>query len=221
MMYTALYRYFIQHNNLYVPGIGTFLLERAPAQGDFPNKKMNPPVYSVAMQPIRNDSSGVQQSRQFFIWLAEVLSVSDREAVMRFNDFAFEMRKKINSGSTITWNGMGALSKSLAGEIRFAPAARELVFEQPVSAIKLIRENAEHMVRVGEEEKTSAQMAEILYAEPATRRSYWWGWPLVAGLIAIMFIGLYFSRYGLDISSTANHKKLAPAEATVTYKELK
>jgi hypothetical protein len=223
MMYKALYRYFIQHNNLHVPGIGTFLLERTPAKGDFPNKLINPPAFSIALQQIGADSSaGIpNHSKQFFAWLAEILTVSDREAVMRFNDFAFELKKKLNSGSSVQWNGMGTLSKGLAGEIKFFPASKELIFEKAVPAIKLIRENAEHMIRVGEEEKTSVQMTEILSMEANSKRSNWWGWPLVAAILVIMFIGWYFSQYGMDVESTANHKKLAPLEAAATYRELK
>jgi hypothetical protein len=42
-MYAELYQYLLLHNKLPVPGIGTFLLEKSAAQGDFANKRINAP----------------------------------------------------------------------------------------------------------------------------------------------------------------------------------
>jgi hypothetical protein len=52
-MYEELYRYFIQHKKLAVPGVGTFLLERKPAASDFVNKQIDPPNYSVTLTSCR------------------------------------------------------------------------------------------------------------------------------------------------------------------------
>ncbi len=215
MMYRELYQYFIQHKNLDVPGIGTFLLERKPAQGDFLNKKINPPVHTIVLLPNSNSPSNF-----FFTWLADVLKISDSDAPVRFNDFVYEVKKKIDSGDTVNWKGIGILSKGLAGEIKFVPINEELVLEQPVPAVKMIRDNAEHTMRVGEQERTSSEMMEILM-RPEKRTSYWWTYGLAVGLLAIMFIGWYFSEHGLDVSSTANGQKLVPKQIAPTYRELK
>ena len=64
MMYESLYQYFLQYKQLSVPGIGTFFLDRTPATVNFPDKRMDPPVYAV-----RLDASGVTPSRSFFSWV--------------------------------------------------------------------------------------------------------------------------------------------------------
>ena len=213
MMYEELYRYFIQHKKLIVPGVGTFLLERKPAESDFVNKQINPPSYSVSLQ-----ASGDSPSIHFFKWLAGSLHISDHDAIIRFNDFVFDLKKQINDGSTIEWQGMGKFNKGLAGELKFIPAIISGM-EIPVAAEKVIREKAEHMVRVGEDQKTSVEMTEMLN-QPKAKKSLWWVAALAVGLLALLFIAWYFYEHGVDVSSTANSMKLVPMEATAPYQAL-
>ena len=213
MMYEELYQYFIQHKKLAVPGVGTFLLERKPAVSDFVNKQINPPFYSVTLQ-----ASVDTPSINFFKWLAEALRITNHDAIIRFNDFAFDLKKQIYDGDTIHWNAVGTISKGLAGELKFAPAI-ESAIEKPVAAEKVIREKAEHMVRVGEDQKTSAEMTEMLN-QPEAKKSRWWIIALLASLLAILFIGWYFYEHGIDVSSAANSMKLVPMEASAPYQTL-
>ena len=208
MMYAELYRYLLLNKKLPVPGIGTFLLERKPAETDFLNRQIKAPVYSISFSTAFDTGT-----KNFFNWLGNALAISDRDAVIRFNDFAFDIKKQISEGATIHWNGIGAISKGLAGEIKFTPA-EVLVQEKPVTAEKVIREKAEHMVRVGEDHKTSVEMTEMLN-KPEDSRSLWWVYALAIGILAIVFIGWYLSRHGVDISSTANNTKLVPMETPV------
>ena len=213
MMYAELYQYLILHKQLSIPGIGLFSLERKPAKGDFLNRQIHPPVYSVALQT-RTDPPAMS----FFRWLGAALGISDRDAVVRFNDFAFDLKKHITGGDRINWKGVGTLTRGPEDAIEFTPWI-QVSPEKPVHAEKLIRENAEHMVRVGEEERTSAEMTEML-SKPAEKKSYWWVYALALCLVAIMFIGWYLSEQGVTISSAANTNRLTPAEAGTTYKIL-
>ena len=215
MMYDKLYQYLLQHKELPLPGIGTFLLERKPAEGDFPNKQIKAPAYSIVLQ-----TASYVPGKGFFNWLAGALGITDREAIFRFNDFAFGMRKQISDGNIINWNGVGTLNKGLGGDIKFVPSISEMIFERPVNAEKVIREKAEHMVRVGEDEKTSVEMTEML-SQKEEKKSYWWAYALAVALFATIFIGWYLSEHGVDVSSIANGQKLVPMETpTATYEVL-
>jgi hypothetical protein len=214
MMYAQLYQYLLQHKQLPVPGIGTFLLERKSAEIDFFNKKIDPPAYAFAL-----DSGSHLPGQDFFKWLANALGVSDREAIFRFNDFAFEMKKQIGEGHVINWNGIGTLNKGLGGDVKLTPSAIEMVFEKPVIAEKVIRNKAEHMVRVGEDERTSVEMTEMLN-QKEEKKSQWWIYALAVALLSIMFLGWYFSEHGVDISSAANGQVLIPQEAGTSYQIL-
>jgi hypothetical protein len=210
-MYAELYQYLVQHKELPVPGIGTFLLERKPAAVDFPNRMINPPSYAVSLQ-----AGSYVPGQRFFSWLAVSLGITDREAIFRFNDFAFEMKKQISDGAVIEWDGMGTLKRGLSGDVKFNPSTEERALEKPVPADKVIREKAEHMVRVGEDERTAEEMTEMLN-RTEEKRSYWWAWSLAIALLAIIFIGWYFSQHGLVFSSTANSTKLVPGETPAAY----
>jgi hypothetical protein len=215
MMYVELYQYFVLHKRLNIPGIGTFLLERKPAVSDFPNKIILPPSMSIALH-----HGNATPSKNFFTWLADTLKISDRDAVIRFNDFAFELKRKLSAGDRVQWDGVGTLSSGLAGEIRFESALKNAAIEVPVKAEKVIRENAEHTVRVGEDERTSVQMLEWLN-QPQVKRNYWWALALVVGLLMTMFLGWYFSEKGIKTSSTGNANALKANDSGTTYQILR
>lgn len=213
-MYIALYQYLLQHKQLPLPGIGTFLIERKPAAIDFPGKRIDPPTYTVTLQAVDYSTPN-----NFFTWLGQILNVDVRDAAVRFNDFAVDLKKNIAEGNVIKWNGMGILSKGNDDQVKFSASFNEFVAEEPVAAEKVIRQKAEHMVRVGEDEKTSAEMVEMLN-QPVIKRSYWWAYALTIALLAIMFIGWYLSEHGVTISSAANGKKSVSQEAAATYRTL-
>lgn len=204
-MYVELYQFLIQHKQLSLPGIGTLILQKESAGSDIASRKINPPSYSLTLR------DSVSSSKNFFIWLAEVFHVTERDAIIRFNDFVYEMRNQINGGNTIAWNGVGSLKRGAGGEIEFSPFVKGLSFEQPIKAEKIIREKAEHLVRVGEDERTSTQMVEWL-SQSNKKRFPWWAYALIIGLLSVMFLGWYFSEHGLKVSSTANQKSFTPAK---------
>jgi hypothetical protein len=212
MMYGELYQYFIQNRQLDLPGIGVFHLERKPAVSDFPNRIINPPSYHIELQ-----QSSAAPSKRFFSRLAAMTGSSERDAVIRFNDFVFDLKQQLSNGQTIKWDGVGVLSPGLGGTVNFDPDINGYTSERPVKAVKVIREKAEHTVRVGEDEKTAAQMIELLN-QPEEKRKYWWAWPLIIGLIVIMFLGWYFSVYGLQVGATGNKQKVNASEPAPAYK---
>lgn len=211
-MYGELYQYLILHKQLNIPGIGTFLMERKPADIDFVNKIVNPPAYTIALH------HGIATpSKNVFSWLASTLDISERDALTRFNDFATNIKDKVSAGDKLQWNGIGTLSKGMAGEIRFEASLKDMKAGVPVPAVKVIREHAEHSIRVGEQEKTSSEMIEML-APSEVRKTNWWAIALIAGLLAFIFIAIYFSSKGLNTSSAANQQRLTPEKEAPTHK---
>ena len=201
MMYDELYCFLIQHKHLSVPGIGTFLLQRRPSQADFLNKCIHAPSYTISFRLTEQNPS-----TKFFSWLAEALNISDRDAVVRFNDFAFDLKKKIEEGNTIKWNGVGALEKQNNG-IRFLPEENNSL-EKPVAAEKIIREHAKHTMLVGEQEMTSTEMEVLLTPSLRIKRSRWWILPLIVLVLAIGFLGWYFYQNELNVSSLGNQQRI-------------
>ena len=203
-MYTELKQYLFLNNQLDLPGIGTLMIERKPAEADFASKLISPPSYSIALH-----HGGSGTSAKLFSWLAGALGVTERDAVIKYNDFAFGLKNQVMSGEKLEWQGIGILSKGLAGEIRFEAALRNVVTESPISAVKILRENAEHTIRVGEEEKTSSQMIRLLTLGVG-KKSYWWVAALILLILSVIFIVYYFSVHGLIPAAAGNQQPVTP-----------
>ena len=210
-MYQDLYEYLVLNKQLNVPGIGVFFLERKPAETDLTHRQINPPAYTMTLH-----HSSATPAKKFFHWLAERLNLYYHEAIVRFNGFAFDLKNRISSGDKIIWDNVGTLSKGMAGEIKFESVLKEYSFDPPVSTTKIIREKAVHSIRVGEMEKSSAEMTEWLH--PAEEGGpVWWAPALVAAVLLFIFTGLYFSQKGISSSSAANQQKLSPMKGSVAY----
>jgi hypothetical protein len=119
----------------------------------------------------------------------------------------FELKRGIVAGDRIKWNGIGVLTSGLAGEIRFDPELKNAdLGAPPVKAEKILRENVEHSVRVGEDQKTSAEMREY-FTQSSSRKTTWWVWAIALGLLIVMFLGWYFSTHGFGFSALGNQRK--------------
>jgi hypothetical protein len=212
-MYGELYQYLILHKQLELPGIGTLVVEKKPASLDVADKVINPQAYSIILQ-----GSGNTPAKKFFHWLGSKLGITDRDAVIRFNDFLFDLKKELSSHNKLQWSGVGTISKAPGGDIKLEPSLENHSPASPVAAIKVLRENAEHMVRVGEEERSSVEMKEILHHTDEGRKKTWlWTVALILLIAAIIFVGYYFSVNGFNTSAASNQQKLVPEEQTRTH----
>jgi hypothetical protein len=211
-MYQDLYEYLILYKQLNVPGIGTFLIERKPSETEFTHKQINSSAYTITLQ-----QNNAAPAKKLFNWLADKFNISYHEAIIKLNGFAYDLKNQLLAGNKVLWSEVGTLSKGLGGDIQFDPALREHRYDRPVSAVRVIREKAVHTVRVGEQEKTSEEMTEWL--NPTEEKTpYWWAPSLVAAILLVIIMGIYFSQKGMNSSAAANQQKLSPAKAASSYK---
>ena len=210
-MYRDLYEYLVLYRQLSLPGIGTLSVERTPAVTEFTHKQIAPASYTITWQ-----ENNAIPSKKLFNWLADRFNIPYHEAVVRFNGFAFDLKSTVMSGNKVEWTDVGSFSKSLAGQLKFEPAIKEHRFDRPVSAVRVIREKAVHTVRVGEEEKTSEEMAGWLNP-PEKKKNYCLAAPLTLGVLALIATAVFFSQKGCNLSATASQQRLTPQKAGDTY----
>lgn len=209
-MYDELYRLLILNKELVLPGIGSFTLNRKPAEANFVEKLVYPPSYSISFlheTPLPEKS--------FFQKLSEMMNITDREAVIRFNDFTFDLRKKIIAGNEISWKGIGTFSADNRGNINVVPS-EIAVIDEPVTAEKVLREHAEHRILVGGQERSSVEMTALL-AHQGSKKSFWWIAALVTGVVLGTMIFLHFSKNAWNFSSASNRQLIVPLQAEPTY----
>jgi len=204
-MYDTLYRYLIFNKQVSLPGLGTISLQRNAARHSIADKIFTAPEYSFVI-----DNSNDRPSKNLFDWLSLVLGVSEWDAVRMVNDFSFDLKNNISSGSAVKWDNVGVLHRDETGCIVLDPFIFDLDNEEPVVAEKVIRQKAEHTMLVGERERTSSEMEVILLTDTGKEKHREWGWviAIVLVVLSVMFIGLYFSEKGLMPSSSGNQVKV-------------
>ena len=198
-MQNTLYEFLVINKKLSLPGVGTIGLRQNSSQLDFTNRQFNPPSYYFIIE-----SNNDKPSKKLFDWLSSSYGISEWDAVKSLNDFSFSIRNKLSEAGEMTWDGVGVFRRDDTGNLQLNPPAITLQSQQPVHAEKVIREKFEHTVLVGEQEKSSVEMVEY-FAEEAPKKNYTWIIAIVITVLAIMFIGWYFSQKGFNPSSAGNN----------------
>jgi hypothetical protein len=212
-MYEILYRFLVKYKRLDLPGIGIIALQTQPAKSEFVNRSYSPPKYFF-----RFERGEKIPSEKLFSWLASHFNITESEAVIRFNDFIFDLNRQLKEGKEISWYNVGSFQKENTGEIQFQAVKKELSRLDSVAAKKVTRENAEHTMLVGESERTSTQMADILADSSSAKNNYWWIGPLGLLITILIFLGWYFSEHGITSTSTGNNNKISVKEAPAGYR---
>jgi hypothetical protein len=197
-MQDSLYEFLLLNRKLSLPGIGTISLCQNSAQLDFNNKQFTAPSFYFTIES-RND----KPSKKLFDWLSSSLGITEWDAIRSVNDFSFDLKKKLSEKGEANWDNVGIFRRDNNGDLKLHSQSILLKSEQPVMAEKVIRVKAEHNVLVGEQEKTSVQMEEY-FAENKSRKNYTWLIAVIITVLAVMFIGWYFSEKGFTTSSAGN-----------------
>jgi hypothetical protein len=174
-MYQQLYRYLIQHQQLQLPGIGTLSIQQADAVVNVVDHSITAGTYQVKL----HKDNTITVPVKLYNWVAGVFNITEREAIVKYNDFVFDLQRQLQQGATINWQQVGVLSGGLAGDIKFDSAVKQFTTGHAVTAHKVKRDQALHTLRVGEQEKTSAEMIEMLAPQTAPRDT----WMIVAYIL--------------------------------------
>jgi hypothetical protein len=165
-----------------LPGIGQLTLTTTPAETDFSNKQIVAPFQSIVFVPI----SGNKNSYNEFSAISEL------------------MKKNLDEDGSIHLDGIGDFYKETNGTIRFEQVILNPVFLQPVTAVRTIRQDAEHNILVGDKKTTNVEMAEFLNEETPIPPDRWWIWAIVLGLIGIGLLTVYFIQNGWSLLGNCN-----------------
>ena len=190
-MYNYLYKYLALYKHLTIPGIGTFMVEAAGAKLDFAEKLIHP-----ALPLIMYNMDNTTPERKLFNFLSSHLQVDEVNAIRKYNDFAASLKEELHQNGAIVLPGIGKLIRQVYNTFSFVPEQHVDSFFSAIPAERVIRKNAEHFVRVGEEEKTSTEMQEQLNIEEIyieeVQQERWWMSAVILAAIGIAAIVLHF-----------------------------
>ena len=202
-MFAVLNAYLFQHRSISIPGLGTIYLETMPAAVDVADRTMLPPAYQF-----RFDKYFDAPDKEFFNFIANQRSILDFEAIKWYNEFAFDLRNRIKNETEVNWDGVGVLKKDGSGNVLLEPFTSPLDFMQPTPAVRVLHQDAQHTLLVGDRERTTGEMNEWRHHEEeveASRRGMpWWVIALIIAVAGLAFLGWYFYSHGI---STGNQNK--------------
>jgi hypothetical protein len=209
------YQYLIRNDKIILPGLGTVVLQRLPSEVDIADHTVSPALYTFAWQ-----QGSTTPPKRFFVWLANQLNIAEEEAAMQVNNFVSDVKREINAGKEIRWDGVGIIRRGFDSGIEFEPERRKLFFEERVQADKVIHENSKHTILVGDAEKSSDQMNEI-FIIPARKKFRFTSYTIAVVLIMLLILltAWYLFRNGLTAQSVSGKSKLAPKEAPASYQQ--
>lgn len=194
-MFEIFYKYLILNKKVNVPGIGVFAIERKPAKLDFANKIFNPPAFKVNFkpQPSLNDN-------RIYSFIANEQRIDEPEAVSRYYNFSHNLKEDLSKHKSVNLLGMGVLSQNEEGQVFFNATTQLQDYFPAVASERVLRENTEHHILVGDVNRTNTQMKEMLVADepsyPSQTRDYWWLFAIALGIIGVATIVYYYLHNG-------------------------
>ncbi len=211
-MVDVLRKYLANQQQISIKGIGTVSVEQLPARVDFPNQLLHPP------ETILHFSNSSQDDSTFCKWLSRELQISELQATNNYQSFAEEMLKELKANKKVSWEGVGEFVKPENGLIQFSPALQNTSIKEPVAAKKIIRQGAEHYIRVGEDERTNTEMQEMLFGDQKKLYQRWWLPAAVLLLTGLIAVWIYFSNYTKQHGMHGNLNKPSISEMPALYK---
>lgn len=183
-MYEFLYQYFTLNKKLSFPGIGEFTIEQQPAKINFSEKLLYP-----AESLVKFNSTSSPADKNLFQYLSHVLHTDEIQAIQKFTGYTHYLKDLLNITGTALLPGIGTLTKQ-SNNYSFTPQIQAQPYLSPLHAERVVRKNTTHKVKVGEDERTSTQMIELLSA--SVKKDRWWLYAIILAAIAIATISVYY-----------------------------
>lgn len=161
-----------------LPGIGTLAVITRSAEHDLVNAKIKAPVPSIVF-------SASQEA--------------DENVFNEFTALSELIKKDIDEKGIVTLKGVGDFVKNEASGIDFIPQQVNRIFLPTVAAQTVIRQNTKHAILVGDKETTSTQMTGYFEEIETLKKSRWWIWAIVLGVVGLATIVLYLLQYGFNL----------------------
>ena len=160
-----------------LPGIGTLEVVVKSAETYFGHHEILAPIPSVIFEPSSNDENVFNE----FTALSELI------------------KNELHAKRIVTLKGIGNFILNTDGAIEFLPLKINESFLQPVIANRVIRQDVEHTILVGDKEVTNTVMSDY-YEEEAkgASKNSWWIAAIILAVIGIIAIVIYISMFGIN-----------------------
>lgn len=213
-MFKVLYKHLIQYKSLALPGLGTLELQKIPAISNFSDHVILPPSYKIIF-----DDSKDTPTKSLFQYISAQTGLNEWEAIKQLNDFSFDIKNKLKQGEHVLWNKVGIFSMQDNGITVLDSPKIEYEFNEPVPAIRVIRNNVNHTILRGDTEVSESFFKQQdIETSVINKNRKWWVGAVILTAIALFLISLYFYNNGFELSQFFNSSKPVMKAAPATYK---
>jgi len=209
-VFPLLTKYLLIYKKVSIPNIGSFSIEQQPAELNFIDRLLMPPHYKIVF----NNNNAVDEELVNFIGNSE--ATDSTTARQKLEHFGNALKNKLLR-EPFEWNGIGKLE--YADGIVFHPK-KVSIHLQPVPANRVIRENQQHTVLVGEQEYQSGDMEQTRIKKKDAKKKL--SMPVLVGsvllVLALAFIGYHFYKQRHVNEGTGFKTVINPNRPSSTYK---
>ena len=179
-------QYFVQHNEVGLPGLGVLSAVPVSAKFDASRQVMVPPRLQFQWQPQTGEVEGLQSLAGF---ISRHSQLSEEDSFDAISEFCNGVKSTLEEKGEFRWNGLGKLVKISTGTTGFVPDTALEGYLLPIEATRVVRTGHSHQMLVGDKETNSADMQQMLSEEEEPySEGKWWIAALVLGLIATALI---------------------------------
>jgi hypothetical protein len=208
---SLLYRYFSLSGNVSIPGLGALYIKRVPAINDFSGKQFFPPSQVLKFSTNILSFSGDQSN-----YISRMSGMEKELVDSELKVLGESLKTRLMAERKLEWMDVGIFSVSDEGEIGFVPKTITTEYYRPVQYVHVLRADAEHTIKVGEEEKTTTDMEDFFEDQRANSgKNKWQKAAMVLVLIAVLLLAGRFMFGSFDfLESRYNPIKFTPPKAT-------
>jgi hypothetical protein len=180
-MLNVLYKYLILNGNVGIPGVGSFTTKKITSQSTGSS-------FAAPKDIISFESGTALTDKNFYHFLALEKGISDVDAVRKFQDFAYQLRKDLQSNLTIEFSGIGVLKKNNHGEVVLDSTVSTDKYFPVITPVKVSPNTAIEKQTVIQDDKSVIESED----EEIVKQDRWWMWATVLALLAIAAIAFFY-----------------------------
>lgn len=211
-VFNQLTKYLLQYKRVSIPSVGTIQLVQQPSQLNVADKLLLPPTYTVGLK----DEETVPDHQLNF--LAAALKEEKESILYSLQELGSWLQEKVR-GEGFDWKGIGTIRQNGPAVLIPVDGLGE------VPAERVIRQDAEHQVLVGDQHLTSTQITgrkEVEEVVTGSKRSIFMiiGWiVLILSILYIIFVlyqgGFRVGATGSKAAPTGHHQVQGNAQSRV------
>ena len=205
--------FIIQSKECRLRDVGRFKVVNTSAVVDVANKQIIPPALEIVFT-----SREEKISDALVKYISDIKNIALAEALDELTEWCADTKYKLKKGEEVLFEPLGVLKKGASGNEFVRSSNAEVRFFEPVVAERVIHQNSEHDMLVGDRQTTSSVMNDYYHPEePARKKNSWKIIAIILLVIGFFLLLVHFYGNPFSVKSIGNQQQIIPATAPKTY----